>query len=99
MENTSGNEKPGNIGEMMKTGLRLDCFAGSIVNGIRQPILFFFALDKPPGHKALGKPRNKQNKKLIKPDIIMRTFYLDVKNKCFYFNEETLFFTLQLIKI
>ena len=37
----------------------------NIVNRIRQPVLFSFALDKPPGHKIYKEPRIKLFKKRI----------------------------------
>ena len=35
----------------VKIHSKCDCFKGSIAKGVREPILFSFALDKPPGHK------------------------------------------------
>ena len=34
-----------------KVYLKCDCINGSIVNGVREPILFSFALSSPPGRK------------------------------------------------
>ena len=45
------SDKPINITGIDKIHLKCDCIQGSIVNGIREPILFSFALSSPPGHK------------------------------------------------
>ena len=36
--------------------LKSDCIIGCIVNGFREPILYSFALDKPPGHRIYKEP-------------------------------------------
>ena len=54
MQNIPGtykSEKPINITGTDKILSKYDCITESIVKGIREPILFTFALDKPPGHK------------------------------------------------
>ena len=33
-----------------KKGLKADCINGSLVHGIREPILYSSALSSPPGH-------------------------------------------------
>ena len=45
------SEKPTNINGIDKIHLKCDCIIGSIVNGVREPILFSFAVDKLTGHK------------------------------------------------
>ena len=45
------SDKPINITGIDKIHLKCDCIQGSIVNGIREPILYSFALSSPPGHK------------------------------------------------
>ena len=45
------SDKPINITGNDKIHLKCDCIQGSIVNGIREPILYSFALSSPPGHK------------------------------------------------
>ena len=45
------SEKPINITSIDKVHLKCDCIDGSIVNGVRQPILNSSALDQPLGHK------------------------------------------------
>ena len=53
------SDKPINITGIDKIHLKCDCIQGSIVNGIREPILYSFALSSPPGHKIYKKPRIK----------------------------------------
>ena len=52
-------EKPNIITEIDKIHLKCDCIKGFIVNGIREPILYSFAIDKPPGDKVYKEPRIK----------------------------------------
>ena len=42
------SDKPINITGIDKVHLKCDCIQGSIVNGVREPILFSFALSSPP---------------------------------------------------
>ena len=51
------SDKPINITGIDKIHLKCDCIQGSIVNGIREPILYSFALSWPPGHKIHKEPR------------------------------------------
>ena len=44
------SEKPINITSVDKVHLKCNCINGSIVNGVREPILYSFALDQPPGY-------------------------------------------------
>ena len=53
------SDKPINITGIDKIHLKCDCIQGSIVNGIREPILFSFALSSPPGHRIYKEPRIK----------------------------------------
>ena len=55
--------KPNNITGSDKIHLKCDFIQGSIVNGIREPILYSFALSSPPGHKIYKEPRVKLFKK------------------------------------
>ena len=83
-----------------KIHLKCDCFDGSIQDGVRQPILFTFVLDKPSGYKIFSEPETIHYKKINKPVLNTITFYLeDDNNKEVDFNQETLTFTLQMIKI
>ena len=80
--------------------LKCDCIDGSFQNGIRQPILFSFVLDKPSGYKVFCEPGTVHSKKLNKSVLNTIMFYLkDDNNKEVDFNQETLTFTLQMIKI
>ena len=94
------SDKPINITGIDKIHLKCDCIQGSIVNGIREPILYSFALSSPPGQKIYKEPRIKLFKKVIKPVLSLITFYFeddDYKPVDFY--NETTSFTCQLIKI
>ena len=51
------------IKKVIKIHLKCDVIDGSVSDGIRQPILFSFALDKPSGYKLLCKPESIQYKK------------------------------------
>ena len=80
--------------------MKCDCIDGSIQDGVRQPILFSFVLDKKPGYKVFCEPETINCKKTIKSVLNTITFYLeDDKNEGVDFNQETLTFTLQMIKI
>ena len=48
---TYKSDGPSSFTGIDKVHLKCECNKGSIVNGIREPILYSFALDKPPGHK------------------------------------------------
>ena len=94
------SERPNNITGVDKVHLKCDCFAGSIVNGIREPILYSFALDQPPGHKIYKEPKVKLFKKIIKSVLSHITFYLEDDDfKAVDFNGETISFTCQPIKL
>ena len=89
-----------NLNTKNKIHLKCDCIDGSIQDGIRQPILFSFVLDKPCGYKVFCEPETLHYKKVNKSVLNTITFYLkDDKNKEVGFNGETLTFTLQMIKI
>ena len=60
------SDKPINITGVDKIHLKCDCIQGSIVNGVREPNLFSFALSSPPGHKIHIEPRVKLIKKVKK---------------------------------
>ena len=49
-----------------KIHLKCDCIDGSVVNGLRQPILYSFVLDKKPGYKVFSEPETIHYKKLNK---------------------------------
>ena len=94
------SNKPINITGIDKIHLKCDCIQGSIVNGIREPILYSFALSSPPGHKIVKEPRVKLFKKINKSVLSHITIYFDDDDrKAVDFNGETISFTCQLIKI
>ena len=88
-----------NLSSIDKIHLKCDVIDGSVVNGIRQPILFSFVLDKPSGYKVFCEPETVHYKKKNKSVLNTITFYLEDNNdeevNC---NGETLTFTLQMIK-
>ena len=89
-----------NLNTINKIHLKCDIIDGSIQDGVRQPILFSFVLDKPSGYKVFCQPETIHYKKINKSVLNTITFYLeDDNNKEVNFNQETLTFTLQMIKI
>ena len=89
-----------NLNTIDKIHLKCDCIDGSIQDGVRQPILFSFVLDKPAGYKVFCQPETIHYKKINKSVLNTITFYLeDNNNEEVDFNGETLTFTLQMIKI
>ena len=98
--NSYTSDRPININGIDKIHLKCDCIQGSIVNGIREPILYSFALSSPPGHKIYKEPRIKLFKKVNKSVLSHITFYFeDDDHKAVDFNNETISFTCQLVKI
>ena len=98
--NKYNSQKIVSLSNTNKIHLKCDCIDGSVVNGLRQPILYSFVLDKKPGYKVFSEPETIHYKKLNKPVLDTITFYLeDDNNEEDNFNEETLTFTLQMVKI
>ena len=94
------SDKPINITGIDKIHLKCKFIQGSIVNGIREPILYSFALSSPPGHKIYKEPRVMLFKKIKKSVLSHITFYFeDDDHKPVDFNNETISFTCQLIRI
>ena len=56
IQGTHISEKPVMITTTDKVHLKCDCVDGSIVNGIREQILFSFNLSAPPGYKIIKEP-------------------------------------------
>ena len=80
--------------------MKCDVVDGSVVNGLRQPILYSSLLDKLPGYKVFCEPETIHYKKTNKSVLKTLTFYLeDDNNEEVNFNQETLTFTLQMIEI
>ena len=93
-------DRPINITGIDKVHLKCNCIQGSIVNGVREPILYSLPLSSPPGHKINKEPRIKLFKKVNKSVLSHITFYIeDDDYKPIDFNGETISFTCQLIKI
>ena len=94
------SEKPGMITTTDKVHLKCDCVDGSIVNGIREQILFSFNFSAPPGYKTIKEPNIILNKKINKTRLDSIQFSLEDSNhNPVDFNGETLTFTIQIIKI
>ena len=94
------SQKIVNLNNTNKRHLNCNAIDGSVVNGVRQPILSSFVLDKPSGYKVFCQPETIHYKKINKSVLKTITFYLeDDNNKVVDFNGQTLTFTLQLIKI
>ena len=80
--------------------MKCDCIEGSIQDGVRQPILFSFVLDKPSGYKVFCEPEKIHYIKTNKSNSNTNTFqFEDDNNEVVDFNGETLTFSLQMIKI
>ena len=94
------SQKIVNLSNTNKIHLKCDCIDGTIQDGIRQPILFSFVLDKPAGYKVFCEPETIHYKRINKSVLNTITFFLeDDNNEQVDFNGETLTFTLQMIKI
>ena len=100
IEGTHISEKPVMITTTDKVHLKCDCVDGSIVNGIREQILFSFNLSAPPGYKIIKEPNLILYKKINKTRLDSIQFFLEDNNhNPVDFNGETLTFTIQIIKI
>ena len=89
-----------NLNTINKIHLKCDCIDDSIQDGVRQPILFSFVLDKPSGYKIFCEPKTTHYKRINKSVLNTITFYIeDDDHKEVIFDGETLTFTLQMIKI
>ena len=97
---THTSEKPVMITTTDKVHLKCDCVDGSIVNGIREQILFSFNLSEPPGYKNIKEPTTVLYKKMNKTRLDTIQFFLeDCNHDRVDFNGETLTFTIKIIKI
>ena len=97
---THTSEKPVMITTTDKVHLKCDCVDGSIVNGIREQILFSFNLSAPPGYKIKEEPTTVLYKSINKTRLDTIQFFLEDSNHdSVDFNGETLTFTIQIIKI
>ena len=94
------SDLPNNITGIDKIHVKCNCVQGSIVNGVREHILYSFPLDQPPGCKINKELRYKLSKKINKPSLSHMLFYLEVDDyKPLDFNGKTIIFTCQRIKI
>ena len=57
------SQKIVNLSNTNKIHLKCDAIDGSVVNGVRQPILYSFVLDKPAGYKIFSEPETIHYKK------------------------------------
>ena len=97
---THTSEKPIMITTTDKVHLKCDCVDGSIVNGIREQILFSFNLSAPPGYKIIKEPTTVLYKLINKTRLDTIQFFLEDSNhNPVDFNRETFTFTIQSIKI
>ena len=94
------SDRPIDIAAVDKVHLKSDCIRGSMVNGVREPTLYSFALSVPPGYKLYKEPRVKLCKKINNSALSHITFYPEVDDhKPVDFSKKTVSFTSQLIKI
>ena len=70
------SDRPINITGIDKVHLKCDWLQGSIVNGVREPILYSFAWSSPPGLKIYKEPRIKLIEKVNKSVLSHITFFL-----------------------
>ena len=70
------SQKPTNITEIDEVHLNCDCIDGSVVNGVRERILFSLAIDKPPRHKMYKEPRIELFKKAQQIDFVSYHFLI-----------------------
>ena len=89
-----------NLNTIDKIHLKCDVINGSVKNGIREPILYSFILNKPGGYKVFCEPETVHYKMVNQCLLNTITFYIenDIDEE-FNFNGETLPFTLHMIKI
>ena len=69
------SQKVANLGNTNKIHLKCDCIDGSVVNGLRQPILYSFVLDKLPGYKVFSEPQTIHYKKINTSVLNTITFF------------------------
>ena len=80
---------------IIKIHLKCDCIDGSVLNGVRQPIIYVFFSDKPPGYKVFLWPERIHYKKTALNTIY---FFKNDINGEVNFNQETLTFISRMIK-
>ena len=93
------SQKIVNLSSTNKIHLKADVIDGSVVDGVRQPILYSFVLNQLSGYKINCEPETIHYKKVNNFFFNSITFYLeDENNEEVDFNGETITFTLQMIK-
>ena len=94
------SEKKRKLSTMSKINLKCDVTDGSILSGLELPLLFNFMLGEHPGYRVLCQLDTIHFKKINKSVLNAINFHREDDNQGeVIFNEETLTFTLQLIKI
>ena len=94
------NDKILNLYTINKIHSKRDVIDESLVNSLRQPKLFNFTIDKPAGYKVFCEPETKHYKGINKSVLNTIKFFSEGdNNEEVNFNQETLTFTLQMIKI
>ena len=68
------SQKIVNLSSTNKIHLKCDVIDGSVVDGVRQPILYSFVLDKPSGYKVFCEPETIHYKKINKSILSTITF-------------------------
>ena len=66
------------MSKINKIHLKCDVIDGSVVNGIREPILISFILDKPPRYKVFCEPEKIHHKKL--DESVSNTVTIDLQD-------------------
>ena len=94
------NDKILNLNTINEIHSKGNVVYGSLVNGLRQPLLFSFILKKPVGYKVFYEPETIHYKRINKSILNTITFYLENDNvEEVNFNGKKLTLTLQMIKI
>ena len=74
------SDKVLNLSTLGKMHLNFDVIDGSVVNGIREPILFSFVLDKPSGYEVFCEPETIYYKKINISLLNTIATYFEVDN-------------------
>ena len=93
-------EKIKNLGTINIIYWKCDVIDSYILNGVRQPLLYSFVLDRPPAYRKFSGPETILYRKIIKSVWNFIAFHFeDGNHKKNNFNRDTLTFTLQMIEI
>ena len=89
-----------NLNRLNKIILKCDAIHRTILDGLRQPLLFSFVLDEPARYKVFCESETIPYKRINESVLNPITFYLENdNNEVVNFSGETMTFTLQKIKI